>query len=174
MSESKEILNNEAEEMVVDTIDAETDVTAAEVDTTTAESEELSGEMTKLLTPKQIKIFVGVLIVAIIGFVVLLLTPGTSGVATLEGTWVLTQVESGEGVIEGEDLELAYGGPVIYNLNQEGQLVIEMIGQEFHGEWIQDENTIEVIYNGGSTLLKYEEPVMTMSADDVKYTLELK
>lgn len=160
MSETKEILNNDIEE-VKEEVKAET-------------TEEVAKEKVKLLSPKQMKIFGAVLIVAVIGLIALLSTSGSIGASSVEGTWVLTEVVSSEGTLVGEELELAYGGPVEYHLNEEGKLVIEMIGQEFTGEWIQKGNAVELMYNGGTTELNYEDPVMTMGDEETKYILELE
>lgn len=93
---------------------------------------------------------------------------------SLQGSWILAKVVNAGGTIEGEELKEQYGGDVVYNLQAEGNLVIEMIGQEFIGEWTQSGDKVELMYNGSVTELQFDGEVLTMGDDEVVYTLELK
>lgn len=101
--------------------------------------------------------------------------PDTSGVQTdgeVLGTWAITQVIEGTNILEDQDLYDAYGGDVIYNLNEGGRLVISMIGQEFEGEWVQNGDVVEISYNDGVTNLEYTGDTLIIAGEGMEYILE--
>lgn len=136
----------------------------------------------KMKNKKVLMGLVGALVVAIIVLVValsggeegLFSAISTSTNSNSQGTWELVSFEGNGEYLEGEALELAYGGEVVYDLQEEGQLVITMIGQDFTGEWVQKGEVVELMYNGGITQLEFHGECMTMGDEEITYTLTLK
>ncbi len=131
------------------------------------------------------KILIGLVLALLIASIVLVVAisgggeemfSSISGTANnqAQGTWELVSVEENGEYVEGDDLLIAYGGAVIYDLKEEGELVITMIGQDFTGEWTQNGDTVELMYNGGGTTLEFHGDTMTMGDEEVTYTMKIK
>lgn len=92
------------------------------------------------------------------------------GSSSAKGTWELYSIEQGTSVIEGEDLEVQYGGKVLYNLNDNGVLVVEMLGQDIEGTWSEDGDTVIFHYSSSVKELHRDGKTMTLEQNGATYT----
>lgn len=79
-----------------------------------------------------------------------------------KGTWELYSIEQGGNKIEGEELEAQYGGKVLYNLNEDGTLVVIQLGQEIEGTWSEEEDTVFFHYSSSVKELHRDGDTMVL------------
>lgn len=87
-----------------------------------------------------------------------------------KGTWELYSIEQGGNIIEGEELEAQYGGKVLYNLNDDGTLVVVQLGQEIQGEWSEEESSVYFHYSSSAKELVREKDTMILEQNGGVYT----
>lgn len=87
-----------------------------------------------------------------------------------EGMWEVYSIERGEKIIEAEDLEDQYGGKILYNLKNDGTLVVEQLGQEIETTWSEEGDTVYFHYSSGLKELHRDGDTMVLEQNGAIYT----
>lgn len=128
---------------------------------------EIKEQESKIKVNKNKVLAIAGIVVILIGLVIsFTLSAGNSA----QGVWELYSIEQGGNIIAGEDLEVQYGGKVLYNLNSDGSLVVTQLGQEIVGTWSEEENTVFFHYSSSIKELQRDEDTMILEQNGGVYT----
>ena len=90
------------------------------------------------------------------------------------GTWELDSMDQNGAVIEGDEPDAIYGGPIEYVINSDGTITVKIMGQETEGTWEQEENVETVTYNGLVSKFQKDGNKLILDQNGIVFTITKK
>lgn len=90
----------------------------------------------------------------------------------VQGEWKLTSIESGDTLVEGEELELSYKGEVIYSFNEDNTGSVQISEQLVEGDWEVKGDTIVLTCNGLNAEFTKEDETLVANSDGTRVVLD--
>lgn len=75
-------------------------------------------------------------------------------------------------VIKDKQLDEMYGGKINYHFEEEGKLVVEMLGQKVEGQWKETGEKVIIKYNELESELTKKDNQLILEQDGFVFTLE--
>jgi hypothetical protein len=92
--------------------------------------------------------------------------------SSVQGDWVLLSLEQNGVVIKDKQLDEMYGGKINYHFEEEGKLVVEMLGQKVEGQWKETGEKVIIKYNELESELTKKDNQLILEQDGFVFTLE--